>query len=260
MKINTKVNFFPKLLFFPIIITFIVLVSMSFNAISQKDSSNNFLSNSKMSISSGEFDIKLIIGDKWIRKHPLFFGLTSIDSPPQFAIWIEDKTGKYIETIYVTEKIAKASWRGDNEGETRVYALPHWCFKRGKKVDSYFLPTKDNPVPDAYSGATPSSNSQYNYKIETQDDLIIKFEVNHPFDYNKYYPEDAKKGDKNYSGISNGQPSIIYSAQMPKGNIPVKMTAVGCGSLLGTDGKIHNSLDKLTTAESIIKEIIIKNK
>jgi len=62
----------------------------------------------------------------------------------QFAFWIEDMDGKYIETIYVTQWTAKGGF------SYRPHSIPHWV--------SVAKPGEMSPEEvDAISGATPRS-------------------------------------------------------------------------------------------------------
>ena len=105
---------------------------------------------------SNDLKITLQKGESWLHDFPLFLGI-SRKNPPQIAIWLEDKDGNYLSTVYVTHKIATQSWlmAGKNR---RKEALPHWCYSRGVKYDDgLYLPTKKEPFTDGLTGATPHS-------------------------------------------------------------------------------------------------------
>lgn len=88
---------------------------------------------------------------------------------PSFAVWIEDLEGNYIETLYVTQYVAKGQyghgeiepgrWK-DEPGEARCPAtLPYWAHKRGIQApDGLYIPSPETEVPDAITTATPKSN------------------------------------------------------------------------------------------------------
>ena len=59
--------------------------------------------------SKGDIKIQIEASENWIHKFPLFLGIKK-DNAPQFAVWLEDINGKYLSTVYVTEKIATQSW------------------------------------------------------------------------------------------------------------------------------------------------------
>lgn len=147
-------------------------------------------------------DIKIFVkeGSEYIHDFELFWGITK-PSTPQMAIWIEDLLGNYVSTVYVTHTIATQSWTAAG-GDRRKSALPVWCHSRGIQYpDGLYLPTKDKPVTDGISGATPKGS--YDVKISPVGDLrqfVVKIEVNHSTDWNDDYPKNAKEGDTDYSG------------------------------------------------------------
>ena len=128
---------------------------------------------------------------------------------------MEDTQGNYLSTLYITHKIATQSWQASG-GNRRKEALPHWCYSRGiKYTDGLYLPTKDQPLVDGLSGATPQGS--FNVKLRTKDmpkQFVVKVEINHSTDFNEYYPKSAQEGEKNYSGgkEGSGQPAVIYAA------------------------------------------------
>lgn len=104
-------------------------------------------------------DLKISIekGEEWLHDFPLFLGISK-KNPPQIAIWAEDMDGHYLSTIYVTHKIATQSWLVSG-GNRRKESLPHWCYQRGVQYeDGLYLPTKESPLTDGISGATPKGN------------------------------------------------------------------------------------------------------
>ncbi|SFK25608.1 hypothetical protein SAMN05216357_10126 [Porphyromonadaceae bacterium KH3CP3RA] len=208
-------------------------------------------------------DIKVVIekGDEWLHDFPLFLGIEK-KNPPQVAMWIEDLNGKYISTIYVTHKIATESWLA-NKGNRRKEALPVWCHARGIVYpDGLYLPTKDEPVIDAVTGATP--HGSFNIKITPVVNLrqfVVKMEVNHSTDWNNHYPKDAKDEDINYSGgkEGSGQPAVVYAATIDL-DLPEKeytASLIGHSSPDGSNGDINTDISTLTTATKIVKQITI---
>jgi hypothetical protein len=203
-------------------------------------------------------------GENWIHDFPLFLGI-DLKNPPQFAVWIEDTSGNYISTLFVTKRIAKEGWRS-NGGNRRKEALPHWCHQRGVIYDDgLYLPTKEKPLTDGISGATPKSGIQL--KLQPTDDLrqfVIKAEFNHSIDFNDSFPESAKEGDGNYSGgnMGSGQPALVYAATIDLDNEikEYQLQLIGHSSPDGSQGNIYSDLSGITSADKIVKEIIIKIK
>lgn len=189
---------------------------------------------------------------------------------PTFAIWLEDMDGKYIQTLFVTRAIGQGIFTyGDKSdgnwkpGEVRrPAALPYWGHKRGIKAsDGLYIPSPENPVPDAYSGATPSGN----FKLQTRPDLKMagKFklmmEINQTWDWNEFWTNNLYPGDLNYK--TSCQPSLIYSAEIDFSN-PASgsytLTPIGHGHYSGKDGSLNTDLSTITTALTIASEISVR--
>lgn len=203
-------------------------------------------------------------GEEWLHDYPLFLGLKK-KNPPQIAVWLEDLNGNYLSTVYVSHKIANQAWQSAG-GNRRKEALPHWCHKRGVVYeDGLYLPTKQNPVADGISGATPQNG--FSLKISPSERLrqfVVKVEVNHSVDFNEYWPKSAKEGDQNYSGgkDGSGQPAVVYAANvdLDSGNRIFEAELIGHSSPDGSDGSIMTDTSTLTSALNIVKSIKIEIK
>lgn len=210
-----------------------------------------------------EGDIKILVtkGDEWLHDFPLFLGIKT-KNPPQIAIWVEDLAGNYLTTIYASRKIATGSWQS-NGGNRRKESLPVWCYARGVQYpDGLYLPTKEQPLMDGISGATPRGN--FDVKMRPIGDLkqfVVKIELNHSTDWNDNYPENAKEGDANYSGgkEGSGQPAIVYAAKIDLNSNQKQyaVTLIGHSSPDGSNGSIYPDISSLTSALNIAKEITI---
>ncbi|MCD4792890.1 MAG: DUF2271 domain-containing protein [Bacteroidales bacterium] len=207
-----------------------------------------------LSYSKGDIKIEIETGNSWLKNHPLFLGLSK-KSPPQFAVWIEDTSGNYLSTIFVTNKIATEGWIA-NKGNRRKEALPHWCHKRGVIYDDgLLLPTKEEPLPDGISGATPKENKEIQVSLKDfSNPIVIKAEFNHSIDFNDYFPENAQEGDDNYGEMS-GQPALIYAATIYPNQQLTYLELIGHSSVDGSGGMVYSDLEKLTTAKDIVKQI-----
>lgn len=213
----------------------------------------------ELSFKSGDISIEINTGGHWLHDYPLLLGLTK-KNPPQFAIWLEDTSGNYISTVFATYKIATEGWINNN-GNRRKEALPYWCHKRGIVYeDGLFLPTKDSPLVDGITGATPKENKTI--KITPADlkkPFVIKAEFNHSVDFNSYFPKDARKGDDNYSGgrQGSGQPAVIYSATIFPQTTMAVLKLIGHSSPDGSNGNLYTDLKELTTAKTIVGSIVV---
>jgi hypothetical protein len=190
---------------------------------------------------------------------------------PLFAVWIEDTSGRYLQTLYVSRVIgtSRFTYGKEEDGKwvpdivRRPEALPCWGHKRGVQArDGYFLPDPDSPVPDAVSGATPSES----YKLRTRTDgplttFRLFLEVNQSFDWNDYYSKERFPDDAIYSGSGqNGQPSIVYTAtiDLSRQDRYYALNPVGHGHPGGKDGKLDEDLSNITTAFDIMDSATVK--
>lgn len=210
-----------------------------------------------LSYESGDIEIEIKTGDHWLHDFPLFLGLNK-KNPPQFAIWLEDTSGNYISTVFATYKIATEGWVS-NAGNRRKEALPYWCHKRGVVYeDGLLLPTKEHPLTDGITGATPNEDKTIKITpVNIEKPFVIKAEFNHSVDFNSYYPKDAKEGDENYSGgeMGSGQPAVVYSATIYPETKDAVLMLIGHSSPDGSDGNIYPDMQTLTTAKTIVKSI-----
>lgn len=211
----------------------------------------------------GQTDLQVEVekGPEWFHDFPLFLGIKK-SNPPQIAVWMEDMEGNYLSTIYVTHKIATQSWTASG-GSRRKEALPHWCHARGIVYDDgLYLPTKDRPLTDGISGATPQGS--FDLKLCPTDALkqfVVKIELNHSTDFNDYYPKSAREGNPNYSGgkEGSGQPAIVYTANidLTSGEHSFEALLEGHSSPDGSSGDLDPDTSTLTTALQIVKRITI---
>lgn len=210
---------------------------------------------------SNDLKISIEKGEEWLHDFPLFMGINK-KNPPQIAIWTEDMKGNYLSTIYVTHKIGTQSWQASG-GNRRKEALPHWCHRRGIKYeDGLYLPTKESPLTDGITGATP--HGSFHVKMSPTGQLkrfLVKVEVNHSTDFNEAYPKSAKEGDSNYSGgkKGSGQPAVVYAAEvdLTSGKKEFAAQLIGHSSADGSNGEITTDTSLLTTALHIVKNITV---
>ena len=236
----------------------------------QQRNEGDQLSYIRMNINTfGEGDSMLID----LRKGPYF-------EYPTYAFWLEDTTGKYLQTLYVTGKLAKnnfttkvVSENGEDifidEPETRHLrerpeALPVWAHQYGVTSSrGNSVPDGEQEVPDGYSGATMFDN----FLLRTRADqklpqkFVIKFEINHSFDWNEFYTPDRYPDDPIYSGNGKvGQPSLVYAAHIDRTSAQkyYAMTLIGRGHHSGQDGRIYSDLSQITTAKQLVDRVIIE--
>jgi hypothetical protein len=187
---------------------------------------------------------------------------------PLMALWIEDLSGNFIQNIYIPQSIARGVFRHGStqtgkwtEGEIRrPAALPYWGHKWGvKAADGLYLPTKQNPLPDAVSGATPAADFVLYSNI--MDKNLKKFrilmEINQAWDWNDFWNNNKYPGDMEYA--TSCQPALVYASliDLDAGINSVVLQAIGHSNYAGKDGNLDPDLSTLTTALEIVGKITV---
>jgi hypothetical protein len=185
---------------------------------------------------------------------------------PLMAIWIEDMQGKYIQTIFVAESIGKGVFKhGDASsgkwmpGEIRrPAALPVWSHRRGIKAeDGFYLPTPQNPVPDAYTGPTPPQDFIIESRLEDPDlrQFLVFFEINQTWDWNEFWTNNLYPDSDEYK--TSCQPALVYKAvvNLDDEQKEYRMRLVGHSHYAGEDGEIYEDVSTFTTALEIADEV-----
>lgn len=187
------------------------------------------------SVSARNITVSVGAGKNWKAAHTA-----------QFAVWLEDTDGNYLQTLYVTRKASKRTWIFCPKAG-RPESLPVWYNASRHEVTKSKVENKtDKSLKiDAVTRATPKGGVVFNAEI-TDKNCVIKAEFNTSFDYNDFY---TKKNSND-----NGQPSVIYEALIPENAAEeIKLDFAGTGSIDGKDGIIHKGTEGLTTAMNIVK-------
>lgn len=106
--------------------------------------------------------------------------LITIKTQPQYAIWIKDLDGNYMQTLYATSKIIQHKWSKAPSDPTageikREETLPYWTHKKNYRQS----------VVAAISSATPKGSSLIKTKISQQTGkYVILAEFNNSTDFN----------------------------------------------------------------------------
>ena len=164
----------------------------------------------------------------------------------QMAIWLVNEQGVFVDTVYVTRKVAKKGLGG-----SRLSVLPVWAHQRGVDYGGgNYYPTKDKPLVDAISSATPKTGEfvwlWQLKKILKPGKYYYYIEVNKSFDDNEHH---------DYSWY-RGQPSVIWQGNLLVGDqiSESKAEIIGHGHVAGINGKINPDLSTLTTAIKLIEK------
>lgn len=193
----------------------------------------------------------------------LMGGLISYTSLPQVAVWLEDLSGNYIDTLYVTKKMSNSSFNDsgfNNKIIRRPEALPHWSHQRGVKAgDGLWVPEAGSVEFDALTAATPVGDHVLRLTAKRCKSCKVKIEINRTYDFNDYYSKDRFPDDNIFNGSgSSGQPSLIYQAIVDM-STPGKslFQLIGHGHYSGMDGNLYSDLSKVTTAKEIFDFFVL---
>ena len=190
---------------------------------------------------------------------------------PLFAVWLEDEDGKYIQTLYVAQSVATGVFRYAKQGSRKwetgskraPQTLPYWAHKRGiKAADGLFMPDEGSKVPDAYTGATPTTAFVLNARVDEELPQIFRvmFEINQNWDWNEYWTNDRYPDDENYK--MSCQPALVYEAVIDRGSPATEYTMkpAGHSHYSGKTGELFTDLSTLTTALEIAGSITVRIK
>jgi len=192
---------------------------------------------------------------------------------PSFAIWTEDLDGNYIETLYVTQYVAKGKfahgelepghWKNEPGEARRPATLPYWAHKRGIKApDGLYIPSSETEVPDALTTATPKSN----FTLETATSYSgnkkfrVLMEINQAWDSNRFWTNNKFPDNNDYFGSL--QPALVYAVTINLQNSENEyhLNPIGHSHPTGANGKLSTDLTTLTTAKKIAHKIIVRFK
>lgn len=235
-----------------VLLVFVIVSALSIILIaSNKSETTNSIENENFD--GGNIKLDINTGSSFSEKINtfLFFGYTVT---PQFAVWIEDINGNYIDTLYVTEKTANRKFSGAANG--RKEALPYWSHKSGN--EEFASGSKNAPKPDVVSGATPSSDMELILGLkEKVGEFRLMFEVNRSYDYNNFYAKDSNPNDLGYNTGFSGQPALVYSVVINTDNPQPNyiLEPIGHSSPTGDDGELRENISNITTALFLLESI-----
>lgn len=179
---------------------------------------------------------------------------------PTFAFWLEDLEGNYLQTLFVTQSIAKGiyayadagdgTWKNKEGKAYRPAALPIWQNKKAElKADV-----------DAVSGATPKGNFVLKSWMANspKKKINLLMEINQPWDWNKYWTNNKYPDNQNYK--TSCQPSLLYQVSIDLSNKGTEyyLNPVGHGHYAGDNGNLYTDLTTFTTALNITKSVKVR--
>lgn len=237
-----------------LLLLFLILIITC--CLSQKKNNRATLITTLSDVKGTPITIEVEKGNQW--SHETKFGIMTFSIIPQIAVWIEDNSGNYIDTLYVTKAFGRQKWFMSNNDPYvtfRTSSLPYWMNKRIKA--GYRSPTKNNPLADSITSATPKGSFTLKSKIKSDlKEFVVLMELNRAFDVNEFFHDNEIRMTE---GFIDGQPSIIYSAKVKLDGKEksFKMNADGHGGEKGNDAGLYTDLKKITTAMEIIKSATI---
>lgn len=186
---------------------------------------------------------------------------------PLFAIWLADSEGRFVQTLYVSESIGKGVFKRANRQEgrwmageiQRPAALPYWVHQRNKRNEAgTLLPTPKQPVPDAYTGATPTAS--FVLHLHTDKPLsgtyTLFLELNQSWDWNEHWTNNKFPDDNEYK--TSSQPALVYATKIDANSRDeVELKPVGHSHYSGKDGELYDDLNTLSTALRIANKITV---
>jgi hypothetical protein len=190
---------------------------------------------------------------------------------PSFAVWVEDLEGNYIETLYVTQYVAKGKfghaeiapgkWKNEPGEARRPATLPYWAYKRNIKApDGSLVPSPETAVPDALTSATPKTDFvlQTTTGYSGNKQFRVLFEINQAWDSNEFWTNNKFPDDRHYH--TSLQPALVYAVTVnPEDNEDAfHLNPVGHSHPAGAGGKLYTDLSTLTTALHIAQKIIVR--
>jgi len=197
---------------------------------------------------TGSIKIEIIAGENFENRG--WFFIFPFKKGPQMAAWVEDKNGRYMGTIFASQKTADQKWIQAPENG-RPESLPVWTARSGGVLD---------PV-DAVAAA--SSDISENTGIESRLKLApgkyrVYLEVNSSYDWNSVWKKKLPESSQYYNGV-NGQPSLVYRAEIEtgRGAGSVKMEKLGTGDVQGRNGSITESFDGIDSSLTILESVSV---
>ena len=172
---------------------------------------------------------------------------------PQFAIWVENAQTGEIRTVCVTAKTAKGKWGGKT---TRPVSLPYWVSRWNIETGSRGDPTADQPAADAVTCATPQAEFEHAIALPRGGRWRCFIEVNVSGDHNEHFLEKTANGRRDIH--SNGQPSIVYSAEIRAlGGKTARPVLLGRTDQFEPAKNLSEDLPQITTAAQLLCDITI---
>lgn len=174
--------------------------------------------------------------------------------PPQLALWLESPTTGAIRTLFVTYRTATDEWEGKSSCPP---SLPYWVSRYREEFGRDRGPTRQDPLPDAVTGATPRLSFSHAFEVG-EGDWNLYLEVNVSGDYNQHYRK-VFTGTR-FEDFGNGQPSLVYRAHDITGGDGVEVELIGMTTPARTPQERLVEPIHITSADRLIRRITLKRR
>lgn len=188
---------------------------------------------------------------------------------PSFVLWAEDTDGNFIQTLFISKAVGTGIYdHGDPSsghwepgGIRRPASLPFWSHRRGiRAADGLYVPSKENPVADAYTGATPPGDFGIHTRFDKEppEKIRIYFEINQTWDWNEYWTNNKYPDEEEYK--TSCQPALVYMCEVDFGKpLPeYTMEVIGHSHYAGQSGELYTDLSTISTALDIVGSLRLK--
>lgn len=188
---------------------------------------------------------------------------------PSFVLWSENMDGQFIQTLFISRAVGTSVYNhGDpssghwEPGEIRRPAsLPYWAHRRNVRApDGLLVPSLENPVPDAYSGATPAGDFGLHARFDKNPPRQFKvfFEINQTWDWNEYWTNNKYPDNDEYK--TSCQPALVYMVEVDMDNLLPEyvLKPIGHSHYAGENGELYPDLGTLTTALNIVQSLTLR--
>ena len=188
---------------------------------------------------------------------------------PSFVFWAEDKEGNYLQTLFITQAVGTGRYEhGDASGTAwkpgevrRPASLPYWAHRRGILAeDGLYVPSPQNPVADACTGATPAGDFTLTTRFDREPPRTFRllFELNQTWDWNEFWTNNKYPDDDEYK--TSCQPALVYMAEVDLDNPQDSylMQVIGHSHYSGKTGELFTDLSTMTTALEIAEKLVIR--
>jgi hypothetical protein len=184
--------------------------------------------------------------------NPEMYRLSNFGEPPQMALWLENKDGSEIRTLWVSNRLARGVWVGKVICPT---ALPYWISRREIEKGGW-IPSFLKPLPDGITGATPKATLEVYTHVNPGSEWRYFLELNVSGDYNSTFRSSQPNGNPDPDG--NGQPSLVYSGSI-QATTGWSDTAqvVGRTEQMVAISDILPDMEGFTTARHVLKSLIV---